>query len=216
MIAPSDIEAALRRARLLPVLVIDDAADIIAIADALRDGGVSMVEITCRTPAALDAIRLLRNERPDMVIGAGTVLTTAQAASVQAAGAQFVVAPALNPAVVESCQSRGIAVIPGVATPTEMESAMRLGLHILKLFPAEVIGGAAMIDAVGAVFPDARFVPTGGVRRDQLRRYFATGRVLACGGGWMVKPEWIRARKFALVRDEVRASLAELNPPVAS
>jgi 2-dehydro-3-deoxyphosphogluconate aldolase / (4S)-4-hydroxy-2-oxoglutarate aldolase len=211
MIAASDVHAAIARARLLPVLVIDDANQIVAIADALTDGGVPVVEITCRTPAALDAIRRLRTERPDTLVGAGTVLTTAQLGAVLDAGAQFVVSPALNPDVVRACQARGVAVYPGVATPTEIDAAMRLDLRVLKLFPAEVVGGAALIDAVGAVFPDVRFIPTGGLRREHLARYAATERVLACGGGWMVRPEWIRAGQFDRVRTEVIASLAELS-----
>ena len=211
MNAPSEVNAAIGRAQLLPVLVIEDALQIVAVADALRDGGVPVVEITCRTAAALDAIRRLRAERPDMLVGAGTVLTTVQLQAVLDAGAQFVVSPALNPDVVRSCQARDVAVYPGVATATEIDAALRLDLRILKLFPAEVIGGTAMIDAMGAVFPDVRFIPTGGLRREHLQRYAGTGRVLACGGGWMVRPEWIRDGQFDRVRTEVIASLAELS-----
>ncbi len=210
MIAPSAVDGALRGARLLPVLVIDDAADVTAIADALHDGGVPVVEVTCRTPAAFEAIRILRSERPGMLVGAGTVLTMQQATNALDAGAEFIVAPALHPRIVEHCMALSCAIYPGVATPTEIEAALRLGLHTLKLFPAEVIGGAAMIEAVGAVYPDVRFIPTGGLRREHLRRYFATQRVLACGGGWMVKPEWIRARQFDRMRNEVLASIAEI------
>jgi 2-dehydro-3-deoxyphosphogluconate aldolase / (4S)-4-hydroxy-2-oxoglutarate aldolase len=210
VIVPAEVDAALQRARLLPVLVIDDAGDAIDVADALRDGGVSVVEVTCRTPAAVDAIRRLRAARPEMLVGAGTVLTVGLAAEVIAAGAQFVVAPSFNAAVVEYCQSYSCAVYPGVATPTEIEVAMRNDLRVLKLFPAEILGGPALIDAVGAVYPEVQFIPTGGIRRGHLRRYFATNRVIACGGGWMVKPEWIRERQFDRVRDEVVQSLAQI------
>ena len=210
MIVPAEVDAALQHARILPVLVIDDAGDAIDVADALRDGGVSVLEVTCRTPAALDAIRRLRAARPEMLVGAGTVLSASLAAEAIAAGAQFVVAPAFNAAVVEYCQSYSCAVYPGVATPTEIEVVMRHNLRVLKLFPAEVLGGAALIDAVGAVYPDVQFIPTGGIRRGHLRRYFATNRVMACGGGWMVRPEWIRERQFDRVRNEVIASLAEI------
>lgn len=210
MTAPDQVEVALRAARLLPVLVLDDADHAIPVADALRDGGVRVIEVTCRTPAALDAIRRLRAERPEMLVGAGTVLSPELAAAVCDAGAHFVVSPGLNSHVVEYCQSRDCTVIPGVATPTEIERAMSHGLRIVKLFPAEVVGGVAMIEAVAGVYPHVDFVPTGGLRREHLRRYFATGRVAACGGGWMVKPDWIRAGHFDHVRDEVIASLAEI------
>ena len=207
---PSEVHAAIARTQLLPVLSIDDANQIKEVADALRDGGVPVVEITCRTPAAVDAIRKLCAERPDMLVGAGTVLNAQTLEAVLEAGAQFIVSPALNPELVRACQSRDIAVYPGIATPTEIDAAIRLDLRILKLFPAQVIGGVALIEAVGAVFPDVRFIPTGGLRREHLRPYAGTGRVHAFGGGWMVRPDWIRAGRFDLIRSEVIASLAEL------
>ena len=194
--------------RILPVIVIDDPDDAVPLARALRDGGLPCVEVTLRTPRAMDSLRRITSEVPEILVGAGTVLSPAQAAEARAAGARFAVAPGFNSAVVEYCQSVEMPVFPGVCTPTEIEMALGAGLSVLKFFPAEPIGGLAFLKAIAAPYTTVSFMPTGGIGPSNLASYLAFPRVVACGGSWMAPNDWIAARQFDRIRDTTRAAVA--------
>lgn len=208
--SPHRVLDQLRAIRVLPVLVLDDAAQALPLADALAAGGMPIAEITLRTSAAAESIRRIASTRPDILTGAGTVLTTEQAQHAIDAGAQFIVSPGLNPRVVEYCQTLGVPIFPGVCTPTEIEQARSLGLRVVKFFPAEVMGGAKFIEAIASVYRDMEFIPTGGIRREMIGRYLATGRVVACGGSWMAPAAWLHGGTFDQIRDEAAATIAGL------
>lgn len=206
-----DVVQQLGNWRVLPVLVVPQASHALPLADALSRGGLPVAEITLRTSAAIEAIRIIASERPDVCIGAGTVLTEQQAADAIGAGAKFVVSPGLNPAVVEYCQSRSVAVFPGVVTPTEIENALRLGLRVVKFFPAEPAGGLRYLQAVCAPYRDINFIPTGGMKRTLMADYLATGRVVACGGSWMAPESWMNTGDFGRVERETTDTMRELS-----
>jgi 2-dehydro-3-deoxyphosphogluconate aldolase/(4S)-4-hydroxy-2-oxoglutarate aldolase len=199
-----DTLSRLRAARLVPVITIEDPNDAVPLANALSEGGLSCAEITFRTPRAADALRRIVAEAPEMFAGAGTVLTTAQAATAREAGAQFIVAPGFNPRVVDYCLEHDIPVYPGIATPTEIEAALEKGLTTLKFFPAEPMGGLAFLKAVAAPYVDVNFMPTGGINASNIGSYLAFKRVVACGASWMAPPDWIAAKQFGRIRDESR------------
>ncbi|HJU66815.1 MAG TPA: bifunctional 4-hydroxy-2-oxoglutarate aldolase/2-dehydro-3-deoxy-phosphogluconate aldolase [Gemmatimonadaceae bacterium] len=192
----------LGRLRIVPVIVIEDPSAAAPLATALTDGGLPCAEITFRTPAAAEALRRMSDAAPDLLLGAGTVLTVAQAREARSAGATFVVAPGFNPAVVEHCLEHDVPVFPGVCTPTDIEAALAHGLTTVKFFPAEAIGGLKYLKAIAAPYGMVRFVPTGGINADNLRSYLAFDRVLACGGSWMAPAEWIASNAFDRIRDE--------------
>ena len=194
--------------RIIPVIVIDDSADAVPLARALSDGGLPCAEVTLRTPHALESLRRIAAELPDMLVGAGTVLTPAQAAESRSAGARFVVAPGFNAGVVEYCQSVELPAFPGVCTPTEIEMALGLGLSVLKFFPAEPIGGLAYLKAIAAPYTGVSFIPTGGVGPANLAGYLGFARVVACGGSWMAPNDWISARQFDRIRETTRAAVS--------
>lgn len=171
---------------LVPVVVMDDAARAVDAAKALLAGGVDVMEITLRTPAGLDAIEAVAQNVPEMLVGAGTVLTTAQVDEALAAGAQFIVTPGMDVALVQYCQEKGVAVFPGCTTPTDYHAAYRLGLSVLKFFPAEQSGGLAKIKAMNAPFPMFKVMPTGGVSLQNLAEYAKSPIIAACGGSYMV------------------------------
>ncbi|MBQ1075134.1 bifunctional 4-hydroxy-2-oxoglutarate aldolase/2-dehydro-3-deoxy-phosphogluconate aldolase [Micromonospora sp. C31] len=197
------VVAAVVAARILPVVVLDAARDAAPLADALVRGGLRSAEVTFRTDAAADAIRVMSG-RADLLVGAGTVLTPAQVDRAVEAGARFVVTPGFAPAVVRRCQEMGVPVFPGVATGTEIQMALDAGLDTVKFFPAEQLGGVAMIRALAAPFRSVRFIPTGGVDTGNLADYLALPAVLAVGGTWMVAPDLIAAGRW----DEVAARTA--------
>jgi 2-dehydro-3-deoxyphosphogluconate aldolase/(4S)-4-hydroxy-2-oxoglutarate aldolase len=196
-----------RAHRVVPVIVIDDVANAVPLATALADGGLPCAEVTFRTPMAAEAIRRIAEECPGMFVGAGTVLTAAQAARARDAGARFVVAPGFNPAVVDWCLERGMPVYPGVCTPTEIEMALVKGLQVLKFFPAEAAGGLAFLRAVAAPYVGVEFIPTGGINLANLGDYLAFERVVACGGSWMAPAESIAARRFDVIRAETERAM---------
>lgn len=193
VIEPAVLHDALARARVLPVVTLARAADASTLAAGLLAGGLPIVEITLRTDAALDAIGTLAREATGLVVGAGTVLTPDQVDAVAAAGAAFVVAPGFDARVVERCAERGLPVVPGVATPTEIAAALAHGCTLLKLFPAEALGGIGYLRAVAAPFPGVRFVPTGGIGPGSLAGYLAEPSVVACGGSWLAPAELLAA-----------------------
>jgi 2-dehydro-3-deoxyphosphogluconate aldolase/(4S)-4-hydroxy-2-oxoglutarate aldolase len=194
----------LRDARVVPVITIDDPSDAVPLARALAAGGLACVEITFRTPRAAEALRRICTEVPEIVAGAGTVLTPAQVRTARDAGTQFVVAPGLNARVVNECRERAIPIYPGVATPTEIEAALELGLETLKFFPAEPMGGLAYLKAIAAPYVDVRFMPTGGVSASNVASYLAFSRVVACGGSWMAPADRIAAKQFDWIQAEAR------------
>ena len=192
--------------KLVPVIKLNDPKDAIPLVDALVAGGLSVAEITFRTAAAPEAIALVRKERPDVLVGAGTVLTIEQAQKAIDSGASFVVSPGFNPSVVDYCIEKGMPVFPGVTSPTEVEMGLARGLKVLKFFPAEASGGVAMLKALGAVY-EVRFMPTGGVSDKNVLSYLALKNVIACGGSWMVKPELIEAGKFDEITEITRKAV---------
>jgi len=204
MLDPDALLERLAALAIIPVVQIDDATQARPLAAALRDGGLPVAEITYRTAAADAAIAELVVDG-SVLVGAGSVTNLAQARRAIAAGVTFVVSPGLDREVVRCCQEARIAVIPGVATPTEIMQARSLGLAVLKLFPAEVIGGRPALKALAAPFPDVRFVPTGGVAPDNLADWLREPRVHAVGGSWMVKAGLIDAGNF----DEIRRLTSE-------
>jgi 2-dehydro-3-deoxyphosphogluconate aldolase/(4S)-4-hydroxy-2-oxoglutarate aldolase len=184
--------------RLLPMVVLDNAEHAPAFGDALVAGGLPIAEITFRTAAAEPAIRALA-QRGDLLVGAGTVLSTEQADRAIDAGAQFIVAPGTNPKVVEHVQKRGVTMIPGVSTPTEIEQAMSLGVTTLKFFPAETLGGVGMLKALAGPYPDIRFIPTGGITPELLPSYLKLSSVIACGGSWLAPRHLLAEGKFEAI-----------------
>lgn len=185
---------------IIPVVVLNDPADGPHVATALKEGGLPCAEITFRTAAAAKAIEAIARTVPEVVVGAGTVLTVEQAQTAVAAGAMFIVAPGLNRKVVEFCLQRNIPVLPGVATPSEVEAALELGLDAVKFFPAEANGGLDFLKALAAPYRSVHFVPTGGITPSNLLSYLTFPRVLACGGSWMVNSDLIEARRFTEIQ----------------
>jgi len=165
------------------------------------DGGLACAASTFRTPRALEALQRITAEVPDIFVGAGTVLTPEQAKRARQAGAQFIVAPGFGPRMVEYCLEHEIPVFPGVATPTEVEAALDKGLTTLKFFPAEQSGGLEYLKAIAAPYVDVSFMPTGGINAENVAKYLAFKRVVACGGSWMVLSDWIAAKQFPRIRD---------------
>lgn len=186
--------------RIVPVVVLRNISDAKPLAKALCDGGLPCAEITFRTDAALDCIRIMTEEFPDMLIGAGTVLTPAQADQAIKAGAKFIVSPGLNPAMVKHCIKKKYPIIPGVNNPSDIEAALSFDLNFVKFFPAEASGGLEMIKALSAPYPQMRFMPTGGITPDNLHTYLAFEKVAACGGTWMVKDELLKLQNFEEIK----------------
>ncbi len=196
---------------IIPVVVLEDAKDAHALGEALIKGGLPAAEVTFRTSAAADSIRILAKDFPDMLVGAGTVLTCEQADQAMEAGAKFIVAPGFNPTVVKYCLEKGYPVTPGVQTPGEMEQAMELGLDFVKFFPAEPAGGLPMIKAVAAPYSNLRFMPTGGINKENVKDYLAYNKIVACGGTWMVKGDLIAAGEFAKIEELTREAAEIVN-----
>ncbi len=197
------LEQRLAQIKIVPVIAINHAQQALPLAKVLMENGLPCAEITFRTEAAQEAIRLMRDAYPEMLIGAGTVLTTAQVDQAQQAGADFIVSPGLNPTTVKYCQQRGIAIVPGVNTPSLVEQAMELGLRTLKFFPAEPSGGIAMLKALSAVYP-VKFMPTGGISAANVQHYLDLPSVVACGGTWMVPTDLMDKGDWSAIAKLVR------------
>lgn len=191
----------------VPIVTIDDAGVAVELGDALQAGGLACVEITLRTGAALKAIEQLKG-RKDLVVGAGTVRDEAQVDHAIDAGADFVVSPGLDATVVTRSRHHGIAAIPGIATPTELLAAWRLGLDTVKFFPAVAMGGLPTLAALGAVLPEMRFIPTGGLHEEDLPRYLENPRVLAVGGSWIADQQLLSTRDWSEVERRARVAVA--------
>ena len=206
----SSMTAALRRSRIMPVIVIDDPSHAGALATALLAGGLPIAEITLRTPRALEALRRITQEHPDMLAGAGTVLNVAQAAQARDAGAKFMVSPGFSRAVVDYCFEHGLAVYPGVSTASEIQAALDAGVSLLKLWPIETLGGPAYLKLLAGPFGGVEFNANGGLTAENFEKYLALPNVVACGGPWMAPREWIAAGQFDRIRDAARDTVARV------
>ncbi|WP_173443428.1 bifunctional 4-hydroxy-2-oxoglutarate aldolase/2-dehydro-3-deoxy-phosphogluconate aldolase [Selenomonas ruminantium] len=193
---------------IIPVVVMEHEEQAEKLADVLCDNGLPCAEVTFRTEAAAKVIAAMVKHRPEMLVGAGTVLTTEEVDSAVDAGAKFIVSPGLNPTVVKYCQSRNIPVAPGTQTPSEMEQAISLGLDFVKFFPAEQSGGLNMIRAVVAPYSRLSFMPTGGINPDNVRQYLADDKIVACGGSWMVKQSLLDEGNWKVVAKLVKEAAA--------
>lgn len=191
----------MRNIGIIPVVKIDDAEKAVPLAKALIAGGIPAAEVTYRTAAAEETIRRISKEFPEMLVGAGTVINVELAKSAVAAGAKFIVSPGFNPDVVDWCLENKIPMIPGISSPSQVEAALSRGMTVLKLFPAEVVGGVEMLDALAGPFGQCMFMPTGGVNTGNLGEYAKRKNVLAVGGTWMVKADLINGDKW----DEITA-----------
>ena len=185
---------------IVPVIKIDDVEKAVPLAKALCEGGLPVAEVTFRTEEAEEAIKRITAEVPEMLVGAGTVLTTEQVDRAVAAGAQFIVSPGLNPRVVKYCVDKGIPITPGTANASDIEQAIELGLEVVKFFPAGSLGGVATIKALAAPYTKMKFMPTGGVNAKNLNDYLSFNKILACGGSWMVNADLINAGDFDTIK----------------
>ncbi|MGR5122797.1 bifunctional 4-hydroxy-2-oxoglutarate aldolase/2-dehydro-3-deoxy-phosphogluconate aldolase [Vibrio harveyi] len=207
----SSIKEQLKALKVIPVIAIDKAEDIIPLGKVLAENGLPAAEITFRSAAAAEAIRLLRETQPDMLIGAGTVLNREQAIAAKEAGATFIVSPGLNPNTVKACQEIGIDIVPGVNNPSTVEAALEMGLTTLKFFPAEASGGINMVKSLLAPYTDIELMPTGGINPANIKDYLAIPRVLACGGTWMVDKKLIEAGNWEELARLTREAVALVN-----
>lgn len=189
----------LRTIKIVPVIALDNAADVVPLGAALRESGIPVAEITFRSPAAAEAIRRLRDADPDILIAAGTVLNAAQAKAAQQAGADFIVSPGFNPNTVKACQDMDIPITPGINNPTAIEAALEHGIDTVKYFPAEASGGIPMLKALLAPYAMLKIMPTGGINAKNIRDYLAIKNVIACGGSWMVEKSLLAAQNWAEV-----------------
>lgn len=192
---------------IVPVVVIEDAKQALPLAEALCAGGLPCAEVTFRTAAARDAIREMK-KKENMLVGAGTVLTPEQVDEAVDAGAEFIVSPGFNRNVVRHCKEKGISVIPGVCTPTEVEMALEEGIEVVKFFPAEAAGGIAMIKAMSAPYGSVRFMPTGGITTENLADYLSCNKVIACGGSFMVSKKLINEDQFGKIEELTREAVS--------
>lgn len=200
----------LKLAGLVPVIKVKRAEDAVPLCRALAEGGLPVAEITFRTDAAEEAIRRVHDELPEVILGAGTVLTTEQVDRAVAAGASYIVSPGINPQVVRHCQEKGVPVLPGCANPTDIETALSLGLETVKFFPAEALGGLKMIKALAGPYPNVRFVPTGGVNEKNLVEYLSFPKIAACGGSWMAPDDAIAAQDWPRICTLASAAVKNL------
>lgn len=200
-----EMAAKIEEIGVVPVVVLEDAKDAKPLAKALCEGGLPCAEVTFRTEAAEESIRQMSEAYPEMLLGAGTVLTTEQVDRAVNAGASFIVSPGFDPEIVDYCLAKDIPVFPGCITPSEVAQAVKRGLKVVKFFPAEQFGGVAAIKALSAPYVGLRFMPTGGVNAKNLEAYLSCKSIIACGGSWMVKGDMIKAGEF----DKIKAMTAE-------
>lgn len=204
-----ETEKLLRGARIVAIVTIRDPEQAVPLARALLEGGLPLAEVTLRTPGALDAIRRISEEVPGLHLGAGTVLTPAQLREAKVAGARFIVTPGFNRGVVDAAQDEGLPIVPGVATPTEIEAALECSLRTLKLFPIEPLGGISYLKAISAPYAGTgvRFVPTGGIEAGNLEDYLKLPSVVGCAGSWLAPTAWIESGDIDRIRDETRRAV---------
>mgnify|MGYP001864321433 FL=1 len=205
-----DVLKEIQQIGIVPVVKIDNEKDALPLAKALMDGGLPCAEITFRTAAAKAAIRAITKAFPDMLVGAGTVLTKEQADDAIAAGAKFIVSPGLNPEIVQYCIEKGYPITPGCSSPSDVECALSFGLDVVKFFPAEAAGGLAMIKAMSAPYTGVKFMPTGGINAKNLKSYLDFDKIIACGGSWMVKADLINNGDFDAIRQLTKEAVHEM------
>lgn len=192
---------------ILPILTLDEPLDAIPIGQALHDGGIHNVVITYRSGNGADCINLITKALPDMLVGAGTVFKKEQVDSAVEAGAKFITCPSINPQIVEYCQSKGVPIIPGVSTPSDIETALTLGLDHLEYFPAIANGGLTGIQALSIAYPHVKFLANGGLDRSHIIEYLSDSRVFAIGGSWTVHPGWVSNKNFEMIESEAKESI---------
>ena len=195
----------------VPVVVLNRAEDARPLAEALCRGGLKCAEVTFRTDAAEESIKIMSESFPEMLVGAGTVLTTEQVDRAVAAGAKFIVSPGFDPEVVDYCIDKNIPVVPGTITPSEVAQGVKRGLKLLKFFPAEQAGGLAMIKAMAAPYTMVEFMPTGGINAKNLPDYLACDKIAACGGSWMVKASLVDNKEYDRIEEMTREAVRIVN-----
>lgn len=186
---------------IVPVVVLEDAKDAAPLAKALCEGGIPCAEVTFRTEAAEESIKIMVKQYPEMLVGAGTVLSLEQVDRAINAGAKFIVSPGLNPKIVRYCMEKGVPITPGTTNPSDVEQAIELGLDVVKFFPAEAAGGLNMIKSMSAPYSNMKFMPTGGISAKNLNEYLAFPKILACGGSWMVSSDLIKAGAYEKITE---------------
>ncbi len=204
----NEVVSKLGEVGIIPVVAIERAEDAKALGQALLDGGLPCAEITFRTAAAEEAIRSMSSAFPEILVGAGTVLSVEQAQRAAGAGARFIVSPGFDPAVVDWCLANDVAITPGVATPSDVIMGLNRGLEVVKFFPAEALGGTKTLKAIGAPFGGVKFIPTGGISAANLADYLSLPMVHACGGSWMVKKQLISDGDFDAIAALAKEAVA--------
>lgn len=189
---------------IIPVVVLDRVEDALPLGKALIEGGLPCAEVTFRTEAAEESIRVMSENFPELLVGAGTVLTTEQVDRAVAAGAKFIVSPGLNPRIVKYCVEKGVVIVPGCANPSDIEQALENGLEVVKFFPAELLGGLKMIKALSGPYGNVKFMATGGISANNVREYLACDHIAACGGSWMVNGKLVKEGKFDEITELVK------------
>lgn len=206
----NDVLKKLSAIGIVPVIKIDDVSKAVPLAKALVAGGIPCAEVTFRTDEAEEAIRQMAKEVPEMIVGAGTILTTEQADRAVAAGAKFLVSPGLNPKVVKHCLDKGYLITPGTSNPSDVEVAIELGLDVVKFFPAEAAGGLNMIKSMAAPYTKMKFMPTGGINAGNLNNYLSFNKIICCGGSWMVKDDLIKAGEFDKITELCKEAVSTM------
>lgn len=206
-----NIMVQIEKTGVIPVVVINDVEDAEPLAQALCEGGLPCAEVTFRTAAAEESIRKMTDIYPNMLIGAGTVLTTEQVDRAVVAGAKFIVSPGFDPEMVDYCILKQIPVFPGCITPSEVAQAVKRGLKVVKFFPAAQFGGVSTIQALAAPYVGLKFMPTGGVNAKNLADYLQCKSIIACGGSWMVKSDLIKAGEFEKIKDMTKEAVSLVN-----
>ena len=198
----------LRQLKVVPVIAVEQAEDILPLVKTLSENGLPVAEITFRSVAAEEAIRLVRQHYPEVLIAAGTVLTAEQVVKAKNAGADFVVTPGLNPTIVKLCQDLDFPITPGVNNPMSIEAALALGIEAVKFFPAEASGGVKMIKALLGPYANLQIMPTGGISPSNIKEYLAIPNIVACGGSWFVEKSLIQAKNWDEIGRLVREAVA--------
>jgi len=198
----------IKKFKIIPVAIIESVENAIPLGNALIEAELPIVEITFRTDAAEESIRILKKEIPDLILGAGTVLTTNQIQRARSAGAEFIVSPGFNPKIVDTCIQNEIPIFPGIDSPSFIEWGLERGLNIFKLFPADLSGGPAFLKALSGPYQDVNFIPTGGVNNNNLIEYLKLRNVIACGGSWIVPKDLISSKNFLEITKRIKQALA--------
>lgn len=206
-----NISESIEKLGVVPVVVLNDANDAKPLAKALCEGGLPCAEVTFRTAAAKDSIKIMTDEYPDMIVGAGTVLTTEQVDEAMEAGAKFIVSPGFDPEIVDYCIEKNIPIFPGCSTATEVAQAVKRGLKVVKFFPAETSGGIKAIKALAAPYAGTRFMPTGGINAGNLADYLCNDCIIACGGSWMVKGSMVEDGEFDRIEQMTKEAVELVN-----